>query len=172
MGWIQGPFTWRICCCIPSAATENKKSSGTSSSGWFWARTFFHGYWWQDFPPQLQVYSYFHLKFDVVPIEFILLKNFDDEKWNKNSSYWIGRNWTFCRLGHQKNKIGVSWSVQTGVSHTKRSQSKYSLCYFYFKFINCFSFLAQEGQEHVEGCFRFETWPHSHATSRLQKVAS
>ena len=33
-------------------------------------------------------------------------------------------------------------------------------------------FLAQEGQEHVEGCFRIETWPHSHATSRLQKVAS
>jgi hypothetical protein len=40
------------------------------------------------------------------------------------------------------------------------------------KFTNCFLFLAQEGQEHVEGCFRIETWPHSHATSRLQKVAS
>ena len=45
----------------------------------------------------------------------------------------------------------------------------------FFKLTYCFLFVletAQEGQEHVEGSFRFETWPHSHATSALQKVAS
>lgn len=31
---------------------------------------------------------------------------------------------------------------------------------------------AQEGQEYVKGCFRFQTWPYSHATSRLQKATS
>jgi hypothetical protein len=36
----------------------------------------------------------------------------------------------------------ITWGcVQTGVSHTKRSQSKYFLYYFYFKFINCVLFV-------------------------------